>query len=204
MLGQLAGAVGPLVRLPLTAVHSVEQTVEQLAAVARRAVALLDSIEGLPARVEAVLTSAERISARIDEVLQTADALTGKVDGVVDDAAATLASVSPAVKALAELEADLLASLLADLAVLVTGARRLDPELVDHGTASLRAVPTLMETVDQELLPALAQLEGLVPVVAALGVHVDRLDRTVHDVSALLAGIPGAARLRGRGERPKT
>ncbi|MGZ6827530.1 MAG: hypothetical protein ACXVGH_12120 [Mycobacteriales bacterium] len=223
--------MGPLVRLPLTAVLGLEQTLDQLASVARRAVALLDAVEGIPARVEAVLESAEqitgrvddvladvgRLTGRVDEVLVTADALTtqvgavlrkasaltGKVDGVVDDASGTLASVSPAVQALAALETDLLATLLADLAALVTGARQLDPELVDHGTASLRAVPTLMETVDQELLPALASLEGLVPVVASLGVHVDRLDNTVHDVSALLAGIPGAARLRGRGERPK-
>jgi hypothetical protein len=217
VLGQLAGAVGPIVRLPLAAVHSVEQTVEQLSTVARRALALLDAVEGIPARIERVLTTAEQVAARVEAVVVTtealttqvgavlkkANALTGKVDRVVTDAASTLASVSPAVEHVAALEADLLATLVADLSVLLAGVRALDPGLVDHGTASLRAVPTLMTTVDEQLLPALAQLEALVPVVAQLGVHVDHLDGTVHDVGALLAGIPGAARLLKRGERPK-
>ena len=53
--------------------------------------------------------------------------------------------------------------------------------------------------MEERLLPALASLEQLVPVVEHLGVQVDHLDATVADVGAMLGGIPGAARLLKRG-----
>ena len=53
-----------------------------------------------------------------------------------------------------------------------------------------------------QLLPRLATLEELVPVVAKLGEQVDSLNRSVGEVAALLGGIPGAARLVKRGAGP--
>ncbi len=203
MLGQLAGAVGPLVRLPLTAVHSLEHLVEQLSTVATRALLLLDAVDSLPARIDVVLTNAELLSARLEGVLVTAEALTRKVNRIATDAAGTLASVQPAVAAIGALPAAAVAGLVEDLGALLAGARELDPGLVGEATGAVRAVPALMEVVETDLLPALAQLEGLVPVVAQLGVQVDHLDGTVADVGALLGGIPGAARLLKRGERPR-
>lgn len=116
---------------------------------------------------------------------------------------ATLASLQPAVQALAALDAGTITRLVADLSLLTGGVRQLDPSLLDDATATVRAVPQLISTVESELLPALASLEGLVPVVAQLGVQVDNLDSAVADVGSLLGGIPGAARLLKRGERPK-
>ena len=200
MLGQLAGTVAPLVRLPMTLAHGVEPLVEQLSSVASRALRLLDDVEHIPGRIERVLDTAEQLTTQISAVLTKADGLTKKVDGVVDDAAATLASLQPAVQALAALDAGTITRLVADLGLLTGGVRQLDPILLDDAIATVRAVPHLISTVESELLPALANLEGLVPVVAQLGVQVDNLDGTV---VALLGGIPGAARLLKRGERPK-
>lgn len=200
MLGQVVGSVVPLVRLPVTLLQGVESVLGQLTSVATRAAAVLDDIEGLPDRVAAVLERAEAVPARIDAVLTRTELLTAKVDAVVADAAATLAGVQPAVRAIAGLDPQLAARLVEGLALLVDGARRLDPSLVDDATAAARGLPLLLSTVDDKLLPALASLEQLVPVVAQLGIQVDHLDATVADVGTLLGGIPGAARLLKRGE----
>jgi hypothetical protein len=192
VLGQLAGTVAPLVRLPLTLLQSIEPLIENLSTVAVRALKLLDDVEDIPGRIR--------------EVLERADGLTTGVDKVVGEAADTLGSVQPAVAVLASLELEVLATitpLLYDLGLLLAGVRELDPALLDDAVAAVRSLPQLISTVEAELLPALASLEGLVPVVAQLGVHVDHLDGTVADVGALLAGIPGAARLLKRGNTPK-
>lgn len=192
MLDKVVGTLIPLVRLPVTLLDGVESVLQQLTSVATRAAAVLDAIEGMPdrvsavlavaeptaVRIEAVLDEAERIPARIDAVLKRAEALTKKVDGVVADAAATLASIQPAVSAIAALEPGLITSLIEEAA---------------------QGVPQLLTAVEEQLLPALASLEQLVPVVEHLGVQVDHLDATVADVGAMLGGIPGAARLLKRG-----
>ena len=179
----------PLVRLPLTLVQGIEPLLEQLTAVATRALALLDDVEDIPDRIRTVLARAETI--------------TGHVEAVVAEATDALRSVQPAVAVLADLDlavVQALAPLLTDAGTLLAGARQLDPGLVDHAITAVHAVPSLITTIEAELLPALASLEGLVPVVAQLGVQVDHLDGTLE---ALLAGIPGAARLLKRGATPR-
>lgn len=180
-------------RLPITLVQGVEPLLESLASVATRALTLLDDVEDLPGRIR--------------EVLERADAITTRVDVVVDEAAAALSRVQPAIEVIGTLDLEVLARLtplLDDLAVLLAGARELDPSLVRDGQKAVHAVPILISVVENDLLPALANLEALVPVVAQLGVYVDHLDGTVTDVSSLLAGIPGAARLLKRGTTPRT
>jgi ABC-type transporter Mla subunit MlaD len=210
VLDKVVGSVAPLVRLPVTLVTSIEGLITELGSVAARAGAVLDAIEGMPARVEKVLAVAEpaaarvealvtraesvpdridvvldqaaALTARIETVLKKAETITRKVDGVVGDAAATLKQVQPAVEALGAVEPGLITSLVEEAA---------------------QGVPLLLDAVEHKLLPALAQLEQLVPVVEHLGEQVDHLDATVADVGAMLGGIPGAARLLKRGTAPK-
>jgi hypothetical protein len=185
-----------IVRLPLTVVQGIEPLVEQLGTVAGRALDLLDDVADIPQRIRDLLTHAEAITSGVDEVMVRADATVAR-------ATAAIADIEPTVKVLAALELSVLATitpLIADLGALLAGLRALDPALLDDGVSVLHAVPELMTTVDEKLLPALASLEGLVPVVAQLGVHVDHLDGTV---GSLVAGIPGAARLLKRGATPR-
>ncbi len=196
MLGHVVGTV---VRLPVSLVQGVEQLLHDLGSVAARAGAVLDAVESMPARVEAVLAvaepaarradtvitradavvdRAEELPDRVEAVLKRADQLSRRVDRLVTDAAQSLASVQPAVAALGRLDPSLLTGLIEE---------------------SAQGVPLLLAAVEQRLLPALAQLEQLVPVVEHLGVQVDHLDATVADVGAMLSGIPGAARLLKRG-----
>lgn len=139
---------------------------------------ILQQLTTIATRAAAVLDEIEGMPARIDAVLRKADALTKKVDGVVAEAASTLTAVQPAVSAVAALEPGLITSLIEEAA---------------------QGVPQLLTAVEERLLPALASLEQLVPVVEHLGVQVDHLDATVADVGAMLGGIPGAARLLKRG-----
>lgn len=199
MLEQL----GPLVRLPLSVassaaglVHTLDPLMDKLTDVANRALAVLDAVEKLPSRIEAVLDRIETIPDRVDAVLAAAATVTADLADVVASAAASVEALSPAVAAL---DVDRVAPLVTDLAVLLAGIRELDPRLLDDAAASVRALPTLLEGLEVDLLPALVAVEGLVPVVAQLGVHVDRLDGTVAEVGAMLSGIPGAARLLKRG-----
>ncbi len=172
-------------RLPVTLLEGIESVLQQLTSVVTRAAVVLEAIEGMPQRVSAVLDEAERVPARIDAVLAKTDRLTKKVDqiskqvdSVVAEATRTLAALQPAVAAVAELEPGLITSLVEEAA---------------------QGVPLLLTAVEERLLPALASLEQLVPVVEHLGMQVDHLDATVADVGAMLGGIPGAARLLKRG-----
>lgn len=178
MLDTLIGTSLGLVRLPVTVLVGVESVLQQVTSLVTRVADVLDAIDGMPARASSVLEEAERVPPRIDSVLRRASALTTKVDGVTAEASRTLASVQPAVAAIAQLEPGLITSLIEEAA---------------------QGVPLLLDAVEQRLLPALASLEQLVPVVEHLGVQVDNLDRTVADVGAMLGGIPGAARLLKRG-----
>ncbi len=196
MLGQVVGTV---VRLPVSLVHGIEQVLHDLASIAERAGRVLDAIEGMPARVDAVLAAAEPAAARVRSVLDAAEPLAGRVGkvvgrterlagradnvvvdaaGVIAEAALALAAVRPAVEALGRLDPKLITTLIED---------------------SAQGVPRLLAAVEERLLPALAQLEQLVPVIEHLEVQVDHLDATVADVGAMLGGIPGAARLLKRG-----
>lgn len=199
MLEQL----GPLVRLPLSVASSaaglaqgLEPLLDRFSDVATRALALLESVERLPGRIEAVLERLEAVPDRVEAVLSRADLLTQELADVVTSAAASVRALEPAVAAL---DVAAVAPLVTDLGVLLAGVRELDPTLVDDAAASVRALPALLEGLEVDLLPALALVEGLVPVVAQLGVHVDHLDGTVAEVGAMLSGIPGAARLLKRG-----
>lgn len=171
MIDKVLGSVVPLVRLPMTLVEGIESVLQQATHIATRAAVVVDRAEPITTRIEALLDRAEEVPDRIDLLLERSGAIADSVHAVVADATAALASLQPAVAALAELEAGL------DVTV-VSG-------LVGEAV---------------ELLPALRSLEQLVPVVSQLGTQVDNLDRTVADVGALLGGIPGAARLLKRGE----
>jgi ClpP class serine protease len=146
----------------------------------------LTLVEGL----ESVIEQATHVATRAARIADRAEPITDRIEALLDRAE----TVPDRIEELLVRSADLTAAV---------GA------LVKDATASLTAVqPAIDAGLVQEvvdLLPALRSLEQLVPVVNQLGVQVDKLDRTVADVGALLAGLPGAARLVKRGDttRPR-
>ena len=141
---------------------------------------VIEQLTHVIARAATLVDAAEHLPSRVEAVVARAEAASAAVDELVgraDDVTARLAGV------VAEA-----AGTLATLSPLAAGLGTVRPE----------ALPQLLDDLTT-LRPAIATLESLVPVVAQLGVQVDHLDATVADVGALLSGIPGAARLRGRG-----
>ncbi len=139
---------------------------------------VLHDLASVAERAGAVLDAIEGMPARMDAVLAAAEPAAAQATTVVADAAQSLAAVQPAVAALGRLDPALITTLIED---------------------SAQGVPRLLAAVEDRLLPALAQLEQLVPVIEHLRAQVDHLDATVADVGAMLGGIPGAARLLKRG-----
>jgi ABC-type transporter Mla subunit MlaD len=169
---------------PLTLAHHVETLLGQLGNVASRAAGLLDTaepvagrIEALTSRAEAAVTNVERLTDVVDGVSARAQSLASEVDSLVARAAG-IAGVVDEVTAGARTTLDTVQPLVESLRVIDATALK---DLLDDAVA---------------LIPALAALP---PVIARLAEQVDHLDKTVGEVSALLQGVPGAARLVRRG-----
>jgi hypothetical protein len=186
----LVGRVGIAVTRTETVLGQVEGTSLGVADV-------LGDVRPIVSGAAHTLAEAGTATRRANDLVGEVAVTSGRAGGVVDD-------VEGVVRQL--VDADLaavqgLALLLDDLRTLLGGIRAMDRVIVDDATTVVRALPTVLERLDAEVLPALTALEGLVPVVAQLGVRVENLNDVVADVGTLISGIPGTGRLLRRGER---
>jgi hypothetical protein len=143
------------------------------------------------------LAEAGTATRRANELTGEVTVTAGRASNVVDDLDGVVRQL---------VDADLaavqgLTSLLEDLRALLGGLRAMDRVLVDDATTVVRALPSVLDRLDAEVLPALTALEGLVPVVAQLGLRVENLNDVVAEVGTLISGIPGTGRLLRRAER---
>lgn len=175
----------------------VEALVGRVSVAVSRAEAVLDDVRPVVAGASRTLSEAGTVTQRANELTVEVTAISGRAGAVVDDLDGVVGQL---------VDADLaavqgLAELLADLRTLLSGIRAMDRVIVDDATTVVRALPTMLDRLDSEVLPALTALEGLVPVVAQLGVRVENLNDVVADVGTLISGIPGTGRLLRRAER---
>ncbi|MCW2778707.1 MAG: hypothetical protein JWN17_2432 [Frankiales bacterium] len=197
-LSAVLAAVEPLPAVLGQVLRQAAGVVEDLGPVAASAAAVVGEIRPLVLDVGATVAGA---GAGLQEVVR----LTASVAGVEERIRRVVTDLEPLLSALAALDPALpshLASVLADAVPLLAGVRDLPQDLLDEALATLRRLPSLLDDVEGRVLPSVESLEGLVPVVAQLGVGVGNLNVVVADVGALLGGIPGASRLVRRGERP--
>jgi len=188
-------------------VNSAAAAVARLAEVADRVNALLDDVEPVVPRFVRVVDQVEPVIDRLSLATDRALVAVAGVDTLVRD----LEGLRPTVTALLQ---DLVAravsqldpAVVGDAAAVLTQARTalsglmsMDPRLVDEAAEVMHALPELLERIDQQVLPAVAALEGLMPGVARLTGRVDNLSGQVVEVGSLLTGLPGAARLLRRG-----
>ena len=200
----LVGRVGVAVTRTETVLDQVEGTVEGAAGVlgdVRPVVAgasdVLGDVHPIVSGAARTLAEAGTATRRANELAGEVTVISGRATGVVDDLDGVVRQL---------VDADLaavqgLAALLDDLRTLLGGIRAMDRVILDDATTVVRALPTVLDRLDAEVLPALTALEGLVPVVAQLGVRVENLNDVVADVGTLISGIPGTGRLLRRGER---
>jgi hypothetical protein len=158
---------------------------------------VLDDVRPVVAGAAEALVEIGTAAGRANQLTDDAAGISGRASAVVDDLDGIVRQL---------VDADLaavsgLAALLDDLRTLLAGIRAMDRVIVDDATTVVRALPTVLDRLDSEVLPALTALEGLVPVVAQLGVRVENLNDVVADVGTLISGIPGTGRLLRRAEK---
>ena len=200
----LIGRVGVVVTRTETVLAQVEGTAIDAAGVVGEVRPVVAGAAGVLGEVRPIVSGAAHTLVEAGTATRRANELAGEVTLTHGRANALVDDVEGVVRQL--VDADLaaiqgLACLLDDLRTLVGGIRAMDRVIVDDAATVVRALPTVLDRLDTEVLPALTALEGLVPVVAQLGVRVENLNDVVADVGTLISGIPGTGRLLRRGER---
>src|SRR4029453_7306461 len=104
-------------------------------------------------------------------LLRRTDGLVGRAEPLVDAYAQPLTDLAPSVRRLAE---------------------TLEPHEVEALVTLIDRLPTLVQHLDQDILPVLSSLDGVAP-----DLH-DLLD-TVQDMREVVKGFPGSKLFRRRG-----
>jgi hypothetical protein len=210
-LDQVVSGIAQSVDRVSALLDEVETLIGRVGVAVSRAETVLDEVEGTAAGAAEVLEDVRPVVAGAADTLVEAGTAAGRANQLTGEAGAIASRGSVVVDDLETVarqlvDADLaavsgLAALLDDLRTLLAGVRAMDRVIVDDATTVVRALPTVLDRLDGEVLPALTALEGLVPVVAQLGVRVENLNDVVADVGTLISGIPGTGRLLRRAEK---
>jgi uncharacterized protein YoxC len=153
-------------------VGSAEQAVEQVRALSTRAAAPIDEAARVAAAAAVVVGEAERVASRAAATMARAEVTMGTVDELLTAYATTLRKGAPLASRFVE---------------------QLTPEEVDAAIRLVDELPKLTGHLTADVLPILATLDRVGP-----DIH-DLLNVT-RDLKLAIAGIPGLAMLRRRGE----
>jgi len=156
MIDKVLGSVVPLARLPLTLVEGIESVIEQATHVATRAAGVVDRAEPITSRIEALLDRAEAVPDRIDALLLRSGSVADDVQSLVASAGAALAAVQPAVRALADLEPEVVSGLVGEAVELLPALRSLQ-ELVPV----VSQLGTQVDSLDRTVADVGALLGGI-------------------------------------------
>ncbi|WP_293781464.1 hypothetical protein [uncultured Aeromicrobium sp.] len=181
--------------------------VEALVTALPRALALLDEAEVLVARISALLDDVEATHARTVEVIERADKTAADADEIVrrsnetvDSAnaivvrtAGTVGSVEPTIKRTERL-IDLFAPSLERLQPMLDRlSTTTDTQEVDALVGLIDHLPHLLERVETEVIPMLANLQTIAP-----DIH-DMLD-LIQELGDMLGKLPGMGRIKRRAD----
>ncbi|MCW2608046.1 MAG: ribulose bisphosphate carboxylase large chain [Frankiales bacterium] len=207
----LLARVDPVVDRVDSAVGRIDPVITRAEHTVGRIDPVITRAEHTVGRIDPVITRAEETVSRIDPVITRAEETVTRIDPVVTGAQARLDQVGTVVTgAQAQVDAaggvlGTAEALLAQVAPLTERllpiAQRitdsLSPQEVDAAITLLDRLPTLLDTVDDEVLPLLRTLKDVAPDLhEMLGLLDD-----VHDV---VAGLPGVKRLRRRAQREES
>ncbi|GIG93081.1 hypothetical protein [Plantactinospora endophytica] len=153
-------------------VDVAEKTVEQVQSVTSRAVIPVDEATRITSAAGLVVTDAKKVADRAAATMAAAEKTMSTVDGLLAAYADTLRKGAPMANRFVE---------------------QLTPEEVDAAIRLIDELPRLTGHLTSDVLPILATLDRVGP-----DIH-DLLDVT-RDLKLAIAGIPGLAMLRRRGE----
>lgn len=173
-------------------------------------------IPALVAEAQAIIAAVELLVHRIDVVSRHAAITVDNADATSIDAAACVQSVQqkrvsvlidrcePLLGAVTAIDPALVRatdSLVARLHPLLAAATTVDADAATQAAALLSRSGPLLDQIDTIVMPLLGELHDAVPDVRDILPVVQRLEPVMVDVETRIAGLPGSARLRRRGEQ---
>jgi ABC-type transporter Mla subunit MlaD len=168
------------------AIETALGLVPRAAAAMDRVEALLDRVDGVVDRAEQVVTRADETTARTHAILSTAEIVTRDAGRAVDGATGVLDRVD---RTLTTWEAP--------LRTLAPAAQRfadgLDEAEVTAAITLVDRMPTLLDHVENDVLPMLQNLDRVGP-------DLHEVLEVVQDLRRVVTGLPGIGLLRRRGE----
>jgi uncharacterized protein YoxC len=182
ILDDIAGIVAAteeLLSVVNTTVTRVAKTADAAAGLPHRVARVIEQTEHLPHRVATVIEQSEHLPAqavlvieRAGGVFESATHLVTEIDGMPE-------RLRPLVEALADL----------------------DPGVATQLGHLIPTIGPLLARLEDEVIPSVASLQSLVPVVELLHLNVGELQAVVAEVGKLIGSVPGASLLRRRADR---
>lgn len=154
------------------------------------AIGRLERVPGLIDRIDALVD-------RIDTLVNRVDTLVNRIDGIVDRADHEVGQAVVQVQRVDRItrEVERLVPVASALAAMT------DPGLDEVAPQLLRQLPTALDQLANDIVPALRAMRAAVPDVEGLRALADRLEPYVTELSKTVVGLPGAGRMKRRGER---
>jgi uncharacterized protein YoxC len=138
-----------------------------------------DAAAGLPHRVARVIEDAEHLPSQAVVVIERAGGVFDRATHLVTEMDGMPERLRPLVEALADL----------------------DPGVATQLGRLIPTIGPVLTRLEDEVIPSVASLQSLVPVVELLHLNVGELQAVVAEVGKLIGSMPGASLLRRRAER---
>ncbi|MFD1860541.1 hypothetical protein EHW97_13310 [Aeromicrobium camelliae] len=187
-------ARGPaLVEALVTALPRALALLEEAEVLVARISALLDDVEATHARTVEVIERADKTAADADEIVRRSSETVDSANAIVVRTAGTVGSVEPTIKRTERL-IDLFAPPLERLQPMLDRlSTTTDTKEVDALVGLIDHLPHLLERVETEVIPMLANLQTIAP-----DIH-DMLD-LIQELGDMLGKLPGMGRIKRRAD----
>ncbi len=196
VLGELAGLPLALTRSALLVPGLVTQAsriLDDVAGIVAATEELLAVVSTTLTRIAKTADAAATLPHRVAKVIEQAEHLPGQAVVVIERAGGVFESATHLVT-----EID---GMPQQLRPLVEALAELDPGVATQLGRLIPTIGPLLTRLEDEVIPSVASLQGLVPVVELLHLNVGELQAVVAEVGKLIGSVPGASLLRRRAER---
>lgn len=196
VLGELAGLPLALTRSALLVPGLVTQAsriLDDIAGIVAATEELLAVVNTTLTRIAKTADAAATLPHRVAKVIEQAEHLPGQAVVVIERAGSVFESATHLVT-----EID---GMPQQLRPLVEALAELDPGVATQLGRLIPTIGPLLTRFEDEVIPSVASLQGLVPVVELLHLNVGELQAVVAEVGRLIGSVPGASLLRRRAER---
>jgi uncharacterized protein YoxC len=196
MLGDLVGLPFALTRSALLVpglVSAASRILDDIAGIVAATEELLAMVNTTLTRIAKTADAAAVLPHRVAKVIEQTEHLPGQAVVVIERAGGVFDRATHLVT-----EVD---GMPEQLRPLVEALAELDPGVATQLGRLIPTIGPLLTRLENEVIPSVASLQGLVPVVELLHLNVGELQAVVAEVGKLIGSMPGASLLRRRAER---